>query len=155
DPDLRSSMRISENAPLIVTVGNIRRVKGTDVLIQSAVRVVRDFPEAMFLVVGRQSEAEYFEELNAQIENLGIRDNIRFVGESSGVFPLLKACDVFVLPSRSEGFSNALIEAMACGLPCVATRVGGNPEAIEDGKNGYLVDSGDAEATAERILALL
>jgi glycosyltransferase involved in cell wall biosynthesis len=59
------------------------------------------------------------------------------------------------LPSRNEGFSNALIEAMGCSLPCVATRVGGNAEALQEGKSGYLVASEDSEAMADRILRLL
>lgn len=152
---LRSSLGINDSAPLIITVGNIRRVKGIDVLVEAAMRVHRQVPEAVFLVVGRQSEPDYYQELAAQIEALGIGQSIQFLGESDDVLPLLKACDIFFLPSRSEGFSNALIEAMACGLPCVATRVGGNAEAIDEGKNGYLVQSGDAESAANHILTLL
>src|SRR5260370_11883462 len=70
-------------------------------------------------------------------------------------FPVLRASNAFCLPSRNEGFSNALIEAMGCGLPCVATRVGGNAEALQEGKSGYLVASEDSEAMADRILRLL
>ena len=68
---------------------------------------------------------------------------------------LLKASDVFCLPSRSEGLSNALLEAMACRLPCVATDVGGNPEAVIDGLTGFLVPAENPEALAARILTLL
>jgi glycosyltransferase involved in cell wall biosynthesis len=71
------------------------------------------------------------------------------------VWSLLKACDVFCLLSRSEGMSNALLLAMACGLPSVATAVGGTPEVIEDGRTGYLVASEDYQAAATRILDLL
>lgn len=152
---LRSSLGIRESAPLIIFVGNIRRVKGIDVLVEAAARVVRTVPETVFLVVGRQSEPAFYEEVAARIEALGIGRSIRFLGESGDVYPLLKASDIFFLPSRSEGFSNALIEAMACGLPCVATRVGGNAEAINDGENGFLTESGDAKVAAERISALL
>jgi glycosyltransferase involved in cell wall biosynthesis len=70
-------------------------------------------------------------------------------------FPVLAASDVFCLPSRSEGFSNALIEAMGSRLPCVATRVGGNAEALTEGVNGFLVESEDADAMADRLLRLL
>ncbi len=68
---------------------------------------------------------------------------------------VLSAFDVFILPSESEGMSNALLEAMAMELPSVATRVGGNPTVIEDGVSGFLVDSGDSGAMAARVLALL
>ena len=69
--------------------------------------------------------------------------------------PLYQAADLLVLPSRSEGFANTLIEAMGCGLPVVATRVGGNPEIVEDGTTGILVAPGDAGALAAAIRELL
>jgi glycosyltransferase involved in cell wall biosynthesis len=71
--------------------------------------------------------------------------------ENENVWSLLKVCDVFCQPSRSEGMSNALLEAMACGLPCVATAVGGTPEVLEDGRTGYIVPSEDHHAAANRI----
>ena len=84
-----------------------------------------------------------------------LTNNIRFVGALHNPFPVLRASNVFCLPSRNEGFSNALLEAMGCGVPCVATRVGGNAEALTEGKNGFLVESEDATAMADRILRLL
>jgi glycosyltransferase involved in cell wall biosynthesis len=80
---------------------------------------------------------------------------VRFLGKTDQALALLKACDIFCLPSRSEGMSNALLEAMVCGRPSVATRVGGTPEVIEDGQNGFLVDNQDDATMAARILALL
>jgi glycosyltransferase involved in cell wall biosynthesis len=82
---------------------------------------------------------------------------VRLLGklENEDVWPLLKLCDVFCQPSRSEGMSNALLEAMGCGLPCVATAVGGTPEVLEDGLTGYIVPSEDHQAAAARILRLL
>jgi glycosyltransferase involved in cell wall biosynthesis len=136
-------------------VGNIRRVKGIDILVETAAKVLRQFPNAVFLVIGRNSEPLHFQEIEERVAALVIKEKIRFLGESENIFPLLKMSDVFFLPSRSEGFSNALIEAMACSLPCVASRVGGNAEALEDGRNGYLVESEDADASADRILKLL
>jgi glycosyltransferase involved in cell wall biosynthesis len=152
---LRASLRLEPTAPVVTTVGNIRRVKGIDILVETAAKVLRQFPNAVFLVIGRNSEPLHFQEIEERIAVLGIKDKVRFLGESENIFSLLKMSDVFFLPSRSEGFSNALIEAMACGLPCVATRVGGNSEAVEDGRNGYLVESEDADASADRILKLL
>jgi len=153
--DLRASFGLDPSSPTIITVGNIRRVKGIDVLVEAAARVLAEFPNATFLVVGRNSEPAHFQEIERRITALGIKGNVRFLGECENVYPLLKMSDVFYLPSRSEGFSNALIEAMACALPCVATRVGGNAEAIEEGRNGYLVTNEDAGAAADRILELL
>jgi len=153
-PYVRASLGLGEGVPIITTVGNIRRIKGIDVLVETASRVVREIPQATFLVIGRSCEADYRQELVEQIAARGIEKNIRFMGESSDVMAFLKASDIFLLPSRSEGFSNALIEAMGCGLPCIATKVGGNAEAIEDGKNGYLIASGDAQAAANCIVTL-
>jgi glycosyltransferase involved in cell wall biosynthesis len=153
--NLRSSLEIAPHAPVILTVGHIRRVKGIDVLVETAAKVVPEFPNAVFLVIGRSSDPTHFLQIEARIAQLGIRSNIRFFGESENILSFHKMGDVFFLPSRSEGFSNALIEAMACGLPCVATRVGGNAEAVEDGRSGYLIESEDAASAADRILRLL
>ena len=86
---------------------------------------------------------------------MGLGANFVFLGATEDVASLLRGSDVFCLPSRSEGLSNALLEAMACELPCVATRVGGNPEVVVDGKTGYLVESEDAGGMAASILQLL
>jgi L-malate glycosyltransferase len=146
---------IARAVPLIVTVGHVRRIKGIDVLVETAPKVLREFPDAVFLVIGRNSEPAHFRELELRIAELGIQANVRFMGESENIMSVLRMCDIFFLPSRSEGFSNALIEAMACGLPCVATRVGGNAEAVEEGRSGYLFESEDSEAAAARIISLL
>jgi glycosyltransferase involved in cell wall biosynthesis len=118
-------------------------------------RIRKEFQEAKFLIVGGVSEAGHFQELRALVQALNLEENVRFLGEIGDIKQVLRECTVFCLPSRSEGFSNALIEAMGCGLPCVATRVGGNAEALEEGKSGYLVASEDAAAMADRILQLL
>jgi len=152
---LRAQLKLSGASHIICAVAHIRRVKGLDIFVQAAAKVCREFPHAVFVVVGGNHEPEYFRELQRLTESLGLNDNIRFLGRREEVFPLLKMSDVFCLPSRSEGFSNALVEAMACSLPCVATRVGGNAEALQDGQNGFLVEPEDASATADRILTLL
>ena len=142
-------------APTIVTVGNIRRVKGHDVLVHAASRIVRQFPTATFEVAGEVLDQDYFNELRTLIRDLGLEDRFRFAGGVQQLGPWLQRAHVFVLPSRSEGFSNALIEAMAAGLPVVATRVGGNAEAVEDEVSGRIVPPEDPEALAEAILRLL
>lgn len=152
---LRESLGLPPDFQLIISVAHIRKVKGLDILARAAAKVCREFPLAVFLVVGCVSERAYFEELQELIRSLGLTEKIRFLGHRDDVLPLLKMSDVFCLPSRSEGFSNALLEAMACGLPCVATRVGGNGEAVVDQRSGYLVASEGPEEMAERILTLL
>jgi glycosyltransferase involved in cell wall biosynthesis len=152
---LRSRLGLIGASPLVATVAHIRKVKGIDVFIRAAAIVVKEFPSAVFLVIGDASEREHFQELQELARSLGLSENVRFLGDSAEVFSLLKMSDAFCLLSRSEGFSNALVEAMACGLPCVVTRVGGNSEAVRDNESGFLVAPEDAKSAAERILELL
>jgi glycosyltransferase involved in cell wall biosynthesis len=154
---LRHALRLEDAWPLIVTVGHIRRVKGYDVLLRAAAEVCRVYPKATFLIVGSVQEPDCDRDLHELVCQLGLERNVRFLGkmENESVWPLLKLCDVFCLPSRSEGMSNALLEAMGAGLPCVATAVGGTPEVLEDGRTGYVVPSEDHQAAAARILSVL
>lgn len=153
--ELRLGLGLENASHLIVDVGWIRPVKATDTLIRAAAIVCREFPSAVFLIIGDHDEELYFRELQALIASLHLSRNVRFLGSRDDVFRVLKICDIFCHPSRSDGLSNALLEAMACGLPCVATAVGGNPEAIEEGKSGFLVPIDDPAATAECVLRLL
>jgi glycosyltransferase involved in cell wall biosynthesis len=140
---------------IITCVANVRRVKGIDVLVRTAERVCRELPGAVFLVAGSLYEREYSEEVQKMIRSLGLEKNVRLLGFVGDPVPLLKMSDAFCLLSRSEGFCNALLEAMACGVPSVVTRVGGNPEAIREGKNGFMVAVEDDATAAERLLELL
>ena len=153
--DARQKLLLPSDAPVISTVANIRHVKGLDVLVRAAAIVCREFPKAVFVIVGKVLVQETYADLQALIESLRLNNNVKFTGQLPNPYPVLRASDIFCLPSRNEGFSNALIEAMGSGLPCVATRVGGNPEAIDEGKNGFLVDSEDVNSLADRILQLL
>ncbi len=152
---LRASLGLQDASHLISTVANLRPVKGIDVMIRAMAAVRRKFPRACFVIAGLPHDHDYAQELNDLCQELGVTGNVRFAGNQEKIGRFLKMTQVFCLPSRSEGFSNALIEAMACNLPCVATRVGGNGEALEEGVSGYLVESEDAEAMAGRILDLL
>ena len=140
---------------IITCLANIRWVKGIDVLIKTAQRVCRELPNAVFVIAGSLYERNYSEEVRAMIRSLGLEKNVRPLGFIEDPVPLLKMSDAFCLLSRSEGFCNALLEAMACGVPSVVTRVGGNPEAITDGENGFLVPVEDDAIAAERLLTLL
>jgi len=140
--------------PLITTVGNIRRVKGHDVFIRAAAIVLKRCPGASFSIAGSVLEPEYFRELELLVEQLGLSQQFHFTGPVTRVAAHLQSCDIFVLPSRSEGFSNAIIEAMSESLPVVATDVGGNSEAVLDKVSGFIVDPDDAPALADAITTL-
>jgi glycosyltransferase involved in cell wall biosynthesis len=152
---LRAGPGLNRPSHIVTTVANIRRVKGLDTFVRAADIVRRRFESVLFLVVGAPNEQPHFQELQLLVRDLGLERNVAFLGKVDDVVPLLKQSDVFCLLSRSEGFSNALLEAMACGLPCVVTRVGGSPEAIREGENGYLVPTDDAITVASRVITLL
>jgi len=149
---LRETLGLSRNTRVVAAVGSLYPVKGHTYLIDAAVHVVRRCPDVTFLIAGRGGLRE---ELEAQASSLGVTPFIRFLGHRDDVPDLLGVCDVFVLPSLSEGMPLALLEAMAAGIPSVATRVGGVGEAIEDGESGLLVPPGDSHALAESIIKLL
>jgi glycosyltransferase involved in cell wall biosynthesis len=140
---------------LVTTIGNIRRVKGHDILIKAAALIVPLFPKVSFSIAGDVLEADYFLELQTLVRDLDLSDHFHFVGGVINLSEHLSMADIFVLPSRSEGFSNAIVEAMAAALPVVATSVGGNGEAVEDGVTGLLVPSEDPAALSAAITRLL
>jgi L-malate glycosyltransferase len=145
-----------ENAShVIVAVGNIRPVKGIDVLLQAMVQVCKKYPKAVLAIVGGVNNQQYFSSLEELIVSLGLKQNVKFLGYRSQAIETLKSCDVYCQSSRSEGLPNSLLEAMACGLPCVATSVGGTPEIIADDSNGFLVPPENPRLIADRILGLL
>jgi len=143
------------SGPVVTTVGNIRRVKGHDLFIRSAAQLAPRFPSASFSIAGDVLEPDYFTELQALVQELGLATRFRFLGGIADPRAHLAAADIFVLPSRSEGFSNAIIEAMAASLPVVATDVGGNAEAVKDGVTGLVVPPEDADALSAAIAQLL
>jgi L-malate glycosyltransferase len=151
----RLAVGVRDGAPVVITVANLRLVKGIDILIRAAALVVEHFSDVRFVVVGGAHEASYLRELIELARSLGVEQNILFLDARKDVYSLLKAADLFCLPSRSEGMSNALLEAMGCGLPCVATNVGGNSEVVIDGQTGCLVPSENPHKLAAAIIDLL
>jgi len=138
----------------ILFVGRLHPVKGTQYLLGAMSIVHRELREAKLILVGDGEEREHLETLT---DNLGIRECVEFAGRvpHERVKDYMNQAEVFVLSSLSEGFPVTILEAMACGLPVVATRVGGIPDIIEDGTNGYLVDTMNQEQLAEALLKLL
>jgi len=148
---LRQQLGIG-NAPLVGTAMTFRPKKGFDLLFEAMAEVLRSVPDAHLVMAG---ESEMPAQPAALARRLGLLERIHLLGRRPDMPEVLSALDVFVLPSQSEGMSNALLEAMAMELPVVATAVGGNVEVVEDGGNGYLVAYPDAGAMAARVTALL
>ena len=136
----------------IVTVANLRPEKGHDILIDAAVQVATRLPDARFWIVGAGPERA---KLTARVESHRLGDVVSFLGHQDDIAGTLAEADLFVLPSRSESFPNALLEAMAAGLPAVASAVGGVLELVDHGRTGLLVPPGDAGALAGALSRLL
>jgi glycosyltransferase involved in cell wall biosynthesis/peptidoglycan/xylan/chitin deacetylase (PgdA/CDA1 family) len=149
-----SSPEWAQAEHIVTCVANIRQVKGIDILVRTAQIVCREMPGTLFLVAG-STYGEEAKEIQSLVHSLGLDDAVKFLGFVENPVPVLKMSNAFCLLSRSEGFCNALLEAMACGIASVVTHVGGNPEAINNGENGFLVPVEDAQAAAERLLLLL
>lgn len=152
---LQASSGVPATGPLLVAVGNLRRVKGMDLILRAAALVFARFPEAQLAIAGAEAEPGCGGDLRRLAAELGVAGHVHFLGSVADVFPLLRAASLFFLLSRSEGMPNCLLEAMACGIPCVATRVGGTPEVLSDGEEGFLVASEDFAAAAERGIRIL
>ncbi len=138
--------------PVLGVVGSLYPVKGHRFFLEAMPELLRRWPQARLLVIGR---GELDVALKEQAQQLAIGANVHFLGMRQDVPRLLSVLDAFVLPSLSEGLSLALLEAMASGKPVVATLVGGNPELIDHGRTGFLVQPENANDLAANLVKLL
>ena len=137
---------------IIGNVGRLEPVKGTRFLIEAFAQIADRFPAQRVWLVGDGSERQ---NLEVQTQQLGITEQIQFLGVRGDVATLLPQMDIFVLPSHWEGMPNAVLEAMAAGLPVVATAVGGTTEVVVPGATGLLVPPAEPTALAQALTTLL
>ena len=149
DRSLRAELGVADDTVLVGAIGNIRTPKAYDVLLRAA-RIAIDRSQRLHFVIAGDSDNDLGRQLGQLRRDLGIEQHVTFLGLRSDVSRILNNLDVFVLSSHTEGFSIACIEAMACGVPVVATRSGG-PEQILEGEAGILVPTGDPESLAAAI----
>ncbi|TMD53031.1 MAG: glycosyltransferase [Chloroflexi bacterium] len=135
----------------LVTVGSLHPLKGQEFALEALASATAEGVDAELTLVGDGPERAALDGLAGR---LGLAGRVVFAGEELDPRPRLAAADLFLLPSLTEGFSNALLEAMASGLPVLATDVGGNPEAVVAGEGGRLVPAGDAAALAGALVEL-
>ncbi len=152
DPSLFPPREYSSRPRRIAMVACLREEKRIDVLISAVPQILARCPDAEFLITG---DGTCREQLVALARELGVLSRVQFLGHRDDVPAVLSQADVFVLPSRSEALPNSIMEAMAAGLPVVASAVGGIPELVDEGRTGRLVPPGDANALAEALLSLL
>lgn len=142
----------SQRSQTVVCMARLSYEKGLDVLLQAWHLVHKELPEAHLIVAGvgpLQAQLAYM------VKALDLRESVEFVGVQSDVVAVLHRGSIATLPSRWEGMPNALLEAMSCGLPCVATRVSGTEDVITHGVNGLLVEPEDYQSMAQALLTLL
>ena len=152
--DVRKKFNINSQDIVIGTVGRLSPEKGLEYLISAIREVVNLYPRTKVLIVGDGDE-KYRLSLQEKVKDLELSSHIFFVGFYEDVPQILRCLDIFSLPSLFEAFNRSLLEAMACGLPVVATAVGGNVEIVQDGVNGLLVPPINPGALAFAITELL
>jgi glycosyltransferase involved in cell wall biosynthesis len=146
---LRSQLLIPADVPVVVYLGRLTFEKRVDHLISIWPTVLTILPQAQLLIVGTGPEEA---RLRAQSTSIS---GVKFTGQVNDALKYLQAADLFVLPSATEGLSNSLLEALSTGLPVVATSVGGTPDVIKHGENGYLIPPDDLPALETGLAALL
>lgn len=158
---VRAELGIPSAAKVVMMVSRLNPQKGVEHLLEAVPAILARVPDAWFVIVGdvvldsRAREAAYARLLASRARELGVAERVVFTGLRRDIPYLLAAADLSVLPSLSEGLPNSVIEAMAAGLPVVATEVGGIPELIRPGRCGLLVPPGDAAALVESVTAVL
>jgi glycosyltransferase involved in cell wall biosynthesis len=150
--DLRQECGIPPEAPVVAVVARLQALKGHEDLLQCLPALWERFPELRLLVAGQGPHEGY---LRAVAADLDPGRRILFLGHCPDVRPVLQAADLFVLPSHREGLPNAVLEAMAMGLPVVATAAGGTGEVVVDGVTGLLTPPGDPAALGAAMRRLL
>ncbi len=146
---LREEMALG-GGPVVAMVARLHEEKGHPFLLRALARIRPAFPGLRLLLVG---EGEERARLQADVEGLGLADAVRFLGYRADVYDVMALADVLVLPSLAESFGFVLAEAMALGVPVVATDTGGAPEVV--GEAGVIVPKGDAQALADALATLL
>jgi glycosyltransferase involved in cell wall biosynthesis len=149
---LKAELGIPPSAPVIGTVARLDPIKNHTMMLRALRQLLDWHPDCRLLLVGDGEERPRIERL---IGELGLDEQVVMPGYIADPRVWMDAMDIFLLPSLSEGTSMTLLEAMSLGKPCVVTRVGGNPEIVEDGESGYVVPNDDARALAETCHALL
>lgn len=149
---------LPSGGPILLTVAGLEAHKGQHAVIESLPDLLRHHPDLLYVLVGAGHKGDSFaHDLRALVDRRGLGEHVRFVGTRphAELRPWFAAADLFVLLTRSEGWPNVILESLACGLPVVATRVGGVPEIAREGIDGLLVPYADAPAFRDAVLKAL
>ncbi|MGC2422866.1 MAG: glycosyltransferase family 4 protein [Nitrospirota bacterium] len=148
---VRQELRIDGHFPVILCAGQFRPEKRQEDLVRALALMVQEFPSALLVLAGQGSEMQRVRDI---VRDMDLADQVRFPGEREDIPALLSVSDIYAFPSAMEPFGMGPVEAMAAGVPVVASRTGGLAEIVEEGKNGLLVPPCDPEALASALSAL-
>lgn len=151
--NIKQQLNIPQDHIVVTKVANLAYIKGHRELLEAVSIILRQQSNITFLLIGRDRGIQ--DDLVLLSEKLGVSNHVKFLGDRGNVEDYLNISDIQVLCSYEEGFSNAILEGMACSLPLVVTDVGGNSEAVEDGANGIVIPAKDSHALAEALLKLV
>lgn len=152
--EMRERLGLPQDRKIILFIGALQEIKGVKHLMGAIPEVVAAHPNVLFLLVG---SGPLQSELGERIDRLGLMENVRLLGSKPHQeIPLwLGAADALILPSLSEAFGIVNAEALAMGIPVIASRIGGIPEVVEDGRSGLLIEPGSSQAIAEALDSIL
>lgn len=150
--DKKRSLGLNPKSLVVGIVGWLLPIKGPMYLLKAMARVWQSHPEIKLVFVGK---GELEDELRTETFRMGVSERVTFLGWRDDIPEIMHALDIFVLPSLNEGMGRVLVEAMAAGKPIVASRVGGIPDLVKHGQNGFLVGPGDIEGLSLAIRKLL
>lgn len=151
-PNLRRKLGLDPSGPVVSMVACLKPQKSPLDFLEIAASVIAQVPNAQFVVAG---DGELRNRMETKIARLGLQGVVKLLGWRSDIPDLLRASDLLLLTSRWEGLPRVFLESMAAGVPILATRVDGAPEAVADGVNGYLFEPGDTDSMARRVTELL
>ncbi|WP_054859374.1 N-acetyl-alpha-D-glucosaminyl L-malate synthase BshA [Gracilibacillus sp. JCM 18860] len=149
--NLKEKYGIQDSEKVLIHISNFRKVKRVEDVVRTFAKVNEQIP-ARLLLIGDGPEYCQIVEL---VKTLGLSESVHFLGKQKNIPELLSISDINLLLSEKESFGLVLLEAMACGVPCIGTNIGGIPEVIQPKENGYIEELGDVQAFADRILTLL
>jgi mannosyltransferase len=157
--EIRRRLGLPETDVLVGCFGRVRYQKGNDLFVDTMIRLLPDRPDVVAVMMGGVTDEnrKFADDLAAKAREAGLADRIHFLPEEKhwDISPWFKALDLYIAPQRWEGFGLTPLEAMACGVPVVATRAGAFEDLIADGQTGRLVDIGDVDALTEATAGLL
>lgn len=149
--NVKSYFNIHDDEKVVIHVSNFRKVKHVEDVVSSFAYIRKEMPSKLLLV----GDGPEMNNIIKQVDSLGLQNDVLFLGKQNNVSELYSISDLKLLLSEKEAFGLVLLEAMACGVPCIGTNVGGIPEVIDHGENGYIVPLNDVEAVACNALKIL